>query len=244
MKIAVAQTRPEPGLIDANVRAHLRLARAASEAGAGLLAFPELSLTGYEPTGAAALAISAEDPGLEPLRAASARYRIALAVGAPTTSRAGVHISTILFRPDGSHGTWSKHHLHADERPHFAPGPPGPNFLDDGGRIALAICYEISVPQHARAARSAGAAVYLASVAKSGAGIGPAHERLAGVAREHALMVLMANCVGVCDGAACAGRSAAWDADGARLAQLDDRGEAVLVLDTSTRQATSRRPLA
>jgi predicted amidohydrolase len=115
-----------------------------------------------------------------------------------------------------------------------------PNFPDNRGRVALAICYEISVPQHARAARSAGAAVYLASVAKSGAGIAPAHERLAGVARAHGLMVLMANCVGVCDGVACAGRSAAWDAAGARLAQLDDRGEAVLVLDTSTRQATRR----
>ena len=41
--------------------------------------------------------------------------------------------------------------------------------------------------------------------------------RLREIAREHAMTVVMANCAGVCDGARCAGRSAAWDAAGERL---------------------------
>lgn len=46
--IAVAQTCPVAGDVQANLDEHLRLARLAAEEGAQVVVFPELSLTGYE----------------------------------------------------------------------------------------------------------------------------------------------------------------------------------------------------
>jgi predicted amidohydrolase len=46
--IAVAQTVPIRGDVDANIEQHLRLIRVAAQEQAQVLVFPELSLTGYE----------------------------------------------------------------------------------------------------------------------------------------------------------------------------------------------------
>ena len=50
MKIAVIQTRPVKGNIEFNIRDHARLTSQASASGANFVMFPELSVTGYEPT--------------------------------------------------------------------------------------------------------------------------------------------------------------------------------------------------
>ena len=134
-------------------------------------------------------------------------------------------------------GPWqvySKMHLHADEEPYFVPGERSIDLVGGDARIALAICYEISVAEHAASAARRGAKVYLASVAKFASGIDAAYERLAAIAREHSMTVLMANCVGEADGQACAGRSAAWRSGGALVARLDDTEEGVLVVDTAS----------
>ena len=72
MKIAVAQARPVKGDIQANISNHLKLIEQASLEGADAVFFPELSLTGYEPTLAKELAGNQDDheppttdPGLE-----------------------------------------------------------------------------------------------------------------------------------------------------------------------------------
>ena len=57
MKVAVAQSRPVKGEFDRNMESHVELAEAAAAAGADTLVFPELSLTGYEPTLAARFAV-------------------------------------------------------------------------------------------------------------------------------------------------------------------------------------------
>ncbi|MGH2830821.1 MAG: nitrilase-related carbon-nitrogen hydrolase, partial [Actinomycetota bacterium] len=46
--IAVAQTSPVRGDVQANLEEHGRLVRVAAAEGAQLVVFPELSLTGYE----------------------------------------------------------------------------------------------------------------------------------------------------------------------------------------------------
>jgi predicted amidohydrolase len=60
--IAVAQTVPAPGDVEANVREHLRLVGAAAEEGAQVLVFPEMSLTGYELELARGLAFTPRRP--------------------------------------------------------------------------------------------------------------------------------------------------------------------------------------
>ena len=66
--IAVAQTCPVRGDVDANLDEHLRLAGCAASEGALLVLFPELSLTGYEIGLADRLAIQFDENGIRMCR--------------------------------------------------------------------------------------------------------------------------------------------------------------------------------
>ena len=106
-------------------------------------------------------------------------------------------------------------------------------------KIALAICYEISIPEHSEKAFQNGAEIYIASVAKFKSGINKANEELANIASQYSMNVLMANCIGVSDGAECAGKTAAWNKNGEMICELDEVNEGLLILDTTT-QITER----
>jgi predicted amidohydrolase len=237
MRIAVVQARAATGDVAGNVKNHLRLAERATAEGAGLVVFPELSITGYEPKLAEALATGEDEVRLEPLQRLSDSRRCMLAIGVPTWGERKPRISLVLFRPGQPHLVYSKQYLHADEEPWFEPGPRVPGIVDASPKVGLAICYEISIPAHAEATFLAGAGIYVASVAKTAKGVQAAAERLSAIARQFGAPVLMANCVGTCDGVYCAGGSAAWSRRGERLAQLDDASEGLLAFDTGTEAA-------
>jgi predicted amidohydrolase len=232
MRIGVAQTRPFKGDILRNIEAHLRLIELAGNARADMIIFPELSITGYEPELAAGLATTAEDVRLDIFETLSERYSMTIGVGIPETGGAGVRITEVIFQPGQPRQTYSKQYLHTDEEPYFTCGTEA-GFLK-GGRIALAICYELSVPAHAEQARRGGAEIYLVSVAKTRAGMERAAERLADIAKRYLMTVLVSNCVGHCDNFDCGGGSAVWNTEGVKLAELGGAEEGILVLDTET----------
>jgi predicted amidohydrolase len=232
MRIGVAQTKPYKGDILRNIEVHLRLIELAAAARVDTIVFPELSITGYEPALASALATTVDDVRLDIFETLSERYSMTIGVGIPTTNGAGVRITEVIFQPEQSRQTYSKRYLHADEEPFFVSGMEA-GFLASG-RIALAICYELSVPAHAEEAHRSGAEVYLVSVAKSRAGMERAAETLAAIARRYSMMVLVSNCVGHCDDFDCGGGSAVWDKQGELLMRLDEGEEGILVVDTET----------
>jgi predicted amidohydrolase len=224
MKICLAQTHPRTGVVEDNIERHLEMVQAAGSHGADLIVFPELSLTGYEPKLAGRLAIELDDERLDRLQRQSDAAGIVIACGAPIRAANGVQIGLIILQPGQPRRLCVKHYLHADEEPYFVAGERFAG-LERYPQVAFAICYEISVPEHAARAARGGARVYVASVAKAGTGVESAIERLASVAREHRMIAAMANCVGMADGLVCGGRSMVWDARGAQLGQLDDREE-------------------
>ena len=65
MKICVVQTQALKGDIAGNIARHLRFTELAIANGANMIVFPELSVTGYEPTLAAKLATTATDERLD-----------------------------------------------------------------------------------------------------------------------------------------------------------------------------------
>ena len=134
MIIALAQTRPVRGDIPANIDGHVRLIEAAVARGAEVVAFPELSLTGYEPALAWELAVDVSDPRLEVFQRLSDARRVTLAIGLPTRATPRPRISLALFSPGASPWFYSKRYLHADEEPFFFPGDAGMSTL---GTIAL-----------------------------------------------------------------------------------------------------------
>ena len=239
MKIAVAQTRPVKGDLARNLESHVRFVKKALAEKAGLLVFPELSLTGYEPALARELRTDPADGRLDVLQALSDRHGIVIGAGLPTGQGSETLISLLIFRPGAARLVYSKQHLFPPEREVFSAGHnPLVLNLDAETIVAPAICYELSHTEHHEQARRQGATVYLASVLHSAGGLAQGNEQLAAIAREYGMTVFMSNYVGWSGGYECAGNSAVWGEGGRRIASLDGEREGLLFYDTGTGQAT------
>lgn len=241
MKIAIAQILSLTGDISGNLHKHHQICLLAASLGANVLVFPELSLTAYEPELAEHLAIQIDDDRLEVLQELSDRTGLTIGAGAPVKTSKGIVIGMLIFQSHQARQCYAKQFLHADEEPFFVRGDHQSALLGSHPEIAPAICYEISVAEHAARAAQSGAQFYLASVAKFVSGIDRAYQSLSDIARRHRMTVLMCNGIGRADGAECAGKSAVWDAAGVLMEHLDETGEGLLVLDTDTRELTVKR---
>lgn len=236
MKICAAQTKPFPGDIESNIKQHKKLARLAAAKGAGLIIFPELSLTGYEPHLAEELATTTTDERLSAFQKISNENNITIGAGIPLRAEKGTCISMVIFRPYSNPLVYSKKHLHPDEAPFFVSGENICCLEIEDTKIALAICYELSVEEHHLKAARTGADFYIASVAKTTHGIEEAMDKLSQIARKYQFTVLMANACGTCDGEECAGRTSLWNNRGKLVGQLDEEEEGLLMIDTKTGQ--------
>ena len=206
LRIAAAQSPSVPGDVARNVLTHLAFVRVAASEGVQVLLFPELSLTGYEPTVLAPLRQAARDQGL------------AIVVGGPAASvQAGAlpAIGAWVLAPDGSVALYRKRHLHTSEERFASAGTDDAQVhLLAGEPTGMAVCADITHPEHARAAHGAGAALYAAGALISHQGYGPESALLQGYARDHAMAVLLANYSGPSGGYVSAGRSAVWEPGG------------------------------
>ena len=238
MRISVAQIKPVKGDIAANISIHQQLIElAVAEQVAGIY-FPELSLTGYEPALAKDLAIHAGDNSLNNFQQLSDASNICIGIGMPLNTAAGIQISMFIFQPDRPLQVYAKQQLHEDELSYFVPGKKQTILTIDNTRIAPAICYESLQPNHAAAAHTLGAELYIASVAKSQSGVDKAMNHYPFVANTYQMAVLMSNCVGYCDNFESAGNTAAWTKQGKIAAQLNSTEQGLVIFDTLTEQAT------
>jgi predicted amidohydrolase len=156
--IAAAHSASVSGNVSRNLARHLQFGAVAAHHGAQLLVFPELSLTGYEPTIARSHAISSDSSCLDPLRRLSQEAHMTVVVGAPLLNAAGeLHIAAFAIRSDGSVLTYTKEHLHPGEEQIFTGGRCGPMLLVEDAKVALAICADTAHPQHAADAAARGA---------------------------------------------------------------------------------------
>lgn len=242
MKIAAAQIQPIKADILGNLARHERLVKLAAAHQVELVVFPELSLSGYEPTIASEVATTPDDARFLRLQQLSNAHQITICAGMPTRSAIGIQISMLIFQPQQPLQVYSKRYLHSDENPFFVPGVAQVMLP---GQVAPAICYELSVPQHAEAAHASGAAIYLVSVAKTHLGVVKAAERLAAIAQQYGMTVFMANCIGECDHSIAGGQSALWNPEGKLLASLSDSEEGLVIYDPAKPEIAaevSRKP--
>lgn len=240
MKICVAQTRPIKGNIQSNIDNHKELIDLAISSGANMIVFPELSITGYEPELANELATHKDDNRFDDFQKISDAKQIAIGVGVPIRTPTGIYISLVIFQPQKARQLYSKQYLHSDEEPFFVSGPNTTGLINIETNIALAICYELSVPQHSEDAFKNGAEVYVASVVKSVGGVEKAIQNLSDIAKKYVMTVLMANCIGECDGYECGGKTSIWNNKGTLLGQLNDTHEGILMIDTNTQKITQQ----
>lgn len=235
MRICLAQTRPVKGDIQKNIQDHLKFIELALSRNTDLIVFPELSVTGYEPSLAKNLATNPSDGQFDVFQHLADDNQMIIGVGAPINDEGGIQIGTIFFRSNKPRQIYLKKFLHADENPFFIEGKESIILIGET-KIAPAICYELSVSDHAKNASDNGAEVYLASVAKSPNGVKTANKTLSDLASGYAMHVLMVNCVGQSEGFENAGQSAVWSQKGQLISQLNATDEGILIFDTESKE--------
>ena len=240
MRICAAQTKPIKGNIQVNIENHLSFIDRAASNGADAIIFSELSLTGYEPTLAKTLATNAGDSRLVIFEEISDQIGITIGAGLPTINGNGFSISMILFRPNKPRLVYSKRYLHPDEDEFFIPGKNFPTLTINDMTIGIAICYELSVPDHSKTAHENGAEIYIASVAKFAKGVENAVKTLSDIATKYSTPAMMVNAIGPADNGVCTGNSSMWDNKGQLMGQLDNSREGMLIYDTRSGQIVAK----
>lgn len=241
MKLALWQTQPTNGRIEAGFSALCMQLQAAALAGARLLLVPELFLPGYNrPDLHARLAQPLDGAWIARLRESAARAGCGLCLGWAERDGAEVFNAATTIGPDGAIlAHYRKIQLYgAMERASFAPGQQlAPCFEIDGVRIGLLICYDIEFPGHAAALAAAGARVILVPTANP-SGFEHVQRRLVPArAHENDIVVAYANLTGVEGDLTFGGRSVIAGPDGEALACAGARGEALLIVDLAAADA-------
>lgn len=233
MKVCAAQIKPFKGDIEKNIKAHLLFVDQAIEHQADAIFFPELSLTGYEPTLAKNLAINPNDNRLDIFQKKSNQHQITIGVGIPTIEENQIkpYISMVIFQPNVPRKIYSKQYLHVDELPYFIEGKNPLIFNLSGKKVIPAICFESLLPEHIEQSFEQGEIIYLASVAKDLKNIKKAHKHFPKIAKQYCMTVMMVNAIGESDNFECQGCSAVWYEAGRLRGHLEVHKEALLIYD-------------
>jgi predicted amidohydrolase len=210
----VAAAQPHCVALDvaSNAQTHAEVVR---DAGARLVVFPELSLTGYE--------LDAPDadpaaPELEPLIAACADTGALALAGAPV---AGRYIAMLAVDGDGVRVAYRKRWPGGDEVARFEPGDP-PTAIDvDGLRVGLGICRDTGVDEHVEGVAGLGLDLYVAGVCHTPGELAEQDRRGERIARACGAPVALASFAGPTGWGyeQTAGTSTIWAADGSVAAR-------------------------
>jgi predicted amidohydrolase len=232
MILAAAQTKPKRGDIDANLLDHYRLVKLAAANGAQLIVFPELSITGYEREDAAQLAFTENDSRLDHLKKLATENKITIIAGAPIRIQSDLFVGEFCIAPNDSVSIYTKQFLHEGEELYYQPSfDYNPILERENERISCAICADIDHPKHAENARKNNSSTYIASIFFSPNGIPQAHQSLQRYATQYQMNVLMANFGGDSYGSPSGGRSAFWNNKGELIAQMEDSGSGLLIVE-------------
>ncbi|CAL9329196.1 carbon-nitrogen hydrolase family protein [Streptomyces sp. enrichment culture] len=244
LRVAAVQIEATPGAVADNARRAADLAAGAAARGARVVVLPELHLCAYDlPTVAAAPAeceIAADESGvitdgrLEPLAEAASRTGALILAGAAIRRPDGrLANSVVAARPSGTvAAVYDKQHLwHADEARLFTAGRAGAALEADGWRLGLAVCYDMSFPEHARAAALSGAHAYLCLGAFASGNEHRAAVYLAARALENTVYSVFANPVGGPAARPARGGSVVYAPDGTLVAGAGTDKEGTILAD-------------
>jgi predicted amidohydrolase len=253
LRLALAQIAPSLGDLKANVALHLATARRAAAAGARIVVFPELSLTGYRLQDLVSdVAVRLDRPGpLAPLLAMSRRIGIVLGLVEESEGHryynAAVHLEggrilrvhRKVYLP--TYGMF-------EEGRYLAPGDSFGAYRSAAGRLGMLVCEDAWHQASALLVAQDGADIVLVlangpTQAVGGAGGPRNHDTWRDVIRVTAQMqtvfVVLVNRVGVEDGIAFFGGSMIVDPFGRVVAQAPAMREELLVADLE--RSTLRR---
>ncbi|MGX4693366.1 carbon-nitrogen hydrolase family protein [Streptomyces sp. JNUCC 63] len=160
MRTALFQSSGRPGSVAENLKVLDAAAGRAAAAGAGLLATPEMFVTGYAiGDDVGRLAEPADGDWADTVAETASRHGLAIAYGYPERDGEAVHNSVQLISADGTRlANYRKTHLFGGfEREQFTPGEQPVVQAELGGlTVGLIICYDVEFPENVRAHALAG----------------------------------------------------------------------------------------
>ena len=240
MRLALAQLDVTVGDLDGNAARMLAAARRAHAAGANVVAFPELALTGYPPEDLLLKPAFVADNlrALDQIAAATADLTgLTLVVG--FVDRAiDIYNAAALLRDGKRVGVYHKQYLPNygvfDENRYFSAGVTAPVFVIDGVNVGVTICEDIWYPGGAHAFQAAAGAEVLLNISASPFFVGKqgARERmLATRAADSGAIVAYLNLVGGQDELIFDGASVVFNGRGELLARALPFAEDLLIVD-------------
>lgn len=246
MMLALYQNLPTAGAKPQNIAAMDRATSAAAAAGAGLITFPELYLTGYNigRTSLHALAEAIDGPAVAAVAAIAKRHRIGIVFGMPERDGSRVFNTAVAVDRTGElAGSYRKIHLYGEEeRRTFAPGDSVCVAALCGRRVGLAICYDIEFPEMARALVAAGADLICVPTANMLPYTNVATILVPARALENAVWIVYANLSGTEGGLTYTGQSCIVGPDGREAGRAGPAGVALLCCSAETHAAHGSIP--
>jgi len=247
VRLALAQINTVVGDLDANEEQILRRLEEARSAGADLILFPELAVTGYPP----------EDLLLRPgfLRAAEATLAeiarhangIVALVGAPLLDR-DLYNACAVCADGRVQAVYRKRFLPNygvfDEDRYFAPGNDLVLLGLRGSLVGLTVCEDVWQPGPPATDLALAGAQLVVNISASPFHVGKDREREAMLvtrARDNVCFLAFCNAVGGQDELIFDGHSIVLDDEGQVLARAPGFEEALLVVDVEPREVVGRR---
>ena len=207
--IALAQISCRVGDKKHNIETMKRRIRSAEKIHADLVAFPELSLTGYTVRDRAyELAETVPDgPSLQEIENLAKNADLHIIFGMIEKSAkadAVLHNTAVLVGPKGYVGKYQKMYLptHSvfEEKRYFRPGYHTGVFQTDVGRIGLIICYDVYFPEVSRLLSVKGANIIVCISASPSVRRGFFETLTAARAMENSVFLAFVNLAGIEDG--------------------------------------------
>ena len=249
-EITVAATQMACGTDrDANIARAEKLVRAAAEKGAQVILLQELFETPYfckdtEPELMHLAMPAADNPAVHHFRALSAQYKAVIPISIYERANNAQYNSLVMIDRGEILGIYRKAHIPDGpgyrEKYYFSPGDTGFHVWNtSAGRVGAAICWDQWFPETARILAIKGADVILYPTA-----IGsephdetihsrdPWQRTMQGHSAANLVPIVASNRIGREEGKSCAitfyGSSFITDATGAKVAEADEREEAIL----------------
>jgi N-carbamoylputrescine amidase len=148
-KVALVVHNAPVGDLEGNLAATCHWTRRAADAGARLVCFPELNLTGYcHVESVQDLAQPLTGPLADAIRALAAETGIVVLAGMIEKDAAErLYASHLVARPDGELEVYRKLHLAPPERKRYTPGSEVPLFTAAGITFGIQLCYDAHFPE-------------------------------------------------------------------------------------------------
>lgn len=149
IRIAAVMLQTPVGRLEDNLAAVVTWTRRARQAGAGLVCFPEMTLTGYSTRGSLAdYGMSSDGPVADILQQLAEREAITILVGTAESASGGrAYAAHWVVRAGAPIAVYRKTHIAPPEARALVPGDRVPVFTVGATRFGIQLCYDAHFPE-------------------------------------------------------------------------------------------------